>query len=533
MNHFDEMTCMQYLDGQLERARAAELTAHADTCEECRRLLMALEREAGLLRGALTEEDETVPARLLAPPARETTPWAWITAFGLACLGLYALWNGLVEPWLNELSKAGFGEGNLLAMLFFGGVFWKGWSDMLNLVQMLAMLTLGILGITLVIRSGKRWTTMAMVMGGLAVALVLPPGAAAAEIVKNKPSYTLAEGQTVDTDLIVTCGTVRIDGTVNGDLIAFGRSITINGHVTGDVISFSERLTINGNVDGNIRGFSSTFNLKGQVGKNLMAFVSMLEVDSKAQVAGSMTTFAGQIALDGRISRDVLSFGEQHDLNGFVGGNVRIQGSRLNIGPSAEVKGKVQFHGREKPEVAEGAKLASAPEFVELKRRRGPDYASLRFYMWEAVWWGAAFVFGLVTALLAPAFFRDAVRSGERYGASLGAGLVALILTPVVAFIGCLTLVGIPVSVSTFLLWAVTIYGSQVFLGTWLGNKMMGESATTGAMLGRMAVGLLLIHIVVNIPYVGGWARLVVILLGMGAMTLAIYKRMQPEAVAA
>jgi hypothetical protein len=138
-----------------------------------------------------------------------------------------------------------------------------------------------------------------------------------------------------------------------------------------------------------------------------------------------------------------------------------------------------------------------------------------------------------VVALVAPGLFRDAVKSGERYGAALGAGLVALILTPVVAFIACLTLVGIPLGIAGILLWALAMYGAQVFLGTWLGTKLMGEPSGTGATMGRLAVGLLIIHVAVVLPYVGGWIRFAVLLLGMGAMTLALFKRMKPESTLA
>ncbi|PYU12386.1 MAG: hypothetical protein DMG29_14260, partial [Acidobacteria bacterium] len=108
------MTCLLYLEGQLERPRALELVAHAEGCAECRALLRALERESRLLAHALVEEDETVPARLLAPPVSDKTPWAWIVSFGLAAAGAYTLWTGVVEPWRQELSRAGFGGDSLI-----------------------------------------------------------------------------------------------------------------------------------------------------------------------------------------------------------------------------------------------------------------------------------------------------------------------------------------------------------------------------------------------------------------------------------
>jgi len=61
MNHFDEMMCLLYLEGQLDPLRAREVTMHAGECAQCRALLHALERESDVLAAALTEEDEPMP----------------------------------------------------------------------------------------------------------------------------------------------------------------------------------------------------------------------------------------------------------------------------------------------------------------------------------------------------------------------------------------------------------------------------------------------------------------------------------------
>ncbi len=46
--------------------------------------------------------------------------------------------------------------------------------------------------------------------------------------------------------------------------------------------------------------------------------------------------------------------------------------------------------------------------------------------------------------------------------------------------------------------------------------------------MGRMAVGLIVVRIICTVPWVGGWARLAVLLWGMGAISLALYRRLQP-----
>jgi len=527
MSHVDEITCLLYLEGQLERPRALELSAHVEGCADCQALLRALERESRWLGQALVEEEESVPARLLAPPAREAMPWAWIVSFGLASAGAYTLWTGVVEPWRQQLSQAGFGESNLLTMLFFGGVFWKGWESMANTLQFLALTTLGFLVYSLLRRRLRRWTTIALVLGALGFALALPREAGAAEIHKGPQTYTLPVGEVVKNDLILMTGTARIDGTVDGDLIVFCQSLTINGRVTGDVLAFSRLLRINGPVDGNVRAFINTAELDSTVGKNVTVFVETFDLDPKAQVGGSLTGFIATASLDGRIGRDLLIRAGQAQVNGFVGGNAQMGGDRFSIGSTAEIQGKATFRGRRWPNVAPGAKLAS-PLQVEIVKHL-PDYASPRFYWRQALKWGAAFLFGIVVVLLLPGFFAETVRASRRYGPSLGFGALVLFATPILAIIACVTIVGLALGIGTLLLWVLALYSAQLFVGAWLGESLLGAPVGTGAVLGRLAFGLLLITTVGAMPYIGGWVKFFVLIWGLGALTLAVYNRMRTQ----
>src|SRR5579859_296422 len=129
--HLDEMAILLYLERQLDRARAAEVSAHTQECSSCRLLLRALERESRLLTRAMLEEEEPLPARIASfqQSARRTMQWIWTIALGLAATGVYALYTQYVEPWQTQLEEAGFGGSNLLSLLIFQGAFWKGWQD--------------------------------------------------------------------------------------------------------------------------------------------------------------------------------------------------------------------------------------------------------------------------------------------------------------------------------------------------------------------------------------------------------------------
>ncbi len=527
-NHLDEVTCLLYLEGQLERERALELSAHTERCADCRALLRALASESRLLAHALVEEDEAVPARLLAPPARDTTPWLWIISFGLAAAGAYTLWTGFIEPWQQQLSQAGVSSNSLLTLLFFRGAFWKGWREMANMIQLLAAASLGLLAIFLLRRTWRRWTTLAIVLSTLVAALALPPAASATDVPKGKQTYTLSAGETIKTDLILGTGTARIDGTVEGDLIVFCQSLTVTGHVTGDVIAFSQLLRINGAVDGNVRAFANTVTISSTVARNVSAFAQTFELDPKGQVNGSLLLFAEAGNLDGRIGRDVMMATAHSQVNGYVGGDAQLRGDRLSIGSTAQIAGKASFRGHNKPEVAPGAHLASPLE-VEIVTRR-PEYTKPNFYWWQALAWAAAFVFGLVLVLLMPGFFDDVVHSARRYGPAFGFGALTFIAWPILALIACVTIVGLAPGLSAIMVWAVALYSAQVIIGAWVGQALLGPATSSSAVIGRMALGLLLLRIAGALPYVGGWIKFLYIIWAFGALALAIYRRTRPQA---
>ena len=71
--HFDEMTCLLYIEGQLEKERAQEFSAHMSGCSDCRKLLRALESEGVWLRESLEGGEESVPARLMSATPNGTT----------------------------------------------------------------------------------------------------------------------------------------------------------------------------------------------------------------------------------------------------------------------------------------------------------------------------------------------------------------------------------------------------------------------------------------------------------------------------
>jgi cytoskeletal protein CcmA (bactofilin family) len=531
MNHLDEMTCLLYLERQLDRTRAQEVSAHTQDCSACRTLMRALERESRLLTRAMLEEEEPLPARLaeFQERAKRSLQWIWGLAFGLAATGAYALYTGYIEPWQQQLEQAGFGGTNMLSLLVFQGAFWKGWQSMITLLEVIALLTLAGFGAALFRRRMRRGSALALVLAGFCTVLALPQGVSASEFRKGH-SVEVREGETIKGDIFLFGDRVRIEGTVDGDVYAFSQDVNVNGHVTGDVISFAHTLRIGGKVDGNIRVALNTLTVTGSVSKNALIFADYANLDSSGNIGGSITAFAESLNVDGKLGRDILIYSKHLGVSGTVGGGIQAKGSTMSIGATGEVDGPVRFEGENAPDVSSGAKLASPVQYTKWEHKS--EYRSSHYYIWRVIWTAALILFGLVLFMLLPKFGRETISAAEQFGAPMGLGVLVFFGVPIAAVIACITVVGIPLGILALGIWFLALNCAELVVGAVVGTWILGRGSSSWEIIGRMALGFVLVrigytllaqvHVLRLLGALGIW------MWGMGAVSLALYRRFQP-----
>ena len=398
---------------------------------------------------------------------------------------------------------------------------------MITLLEVLAMLTLGGFTFAFFRRRLRRGSALSLVLTGFCAvgALAMPPAAAAMES-RHADTVEIGQGETIKGDIFIMSHHARIDGTVEGDVFIFAQDASVSGHVNGDVIAFVQSLRVSGQVNGNIRAFVNNLTLSGNVSRNVLIFAEVMNLDAAGKIDGSLTSFLQNLNLDGRLGRDLLSFGESAHIAGTVGGGIRAKADRLSIRSTAKIDGPIHFEGNNPPEVSPEAKLASPVDYHKLEHKK--KYEEGRYYIWQVIWAAAFVLFGLVLFQLMPAFSQEAVVNAERYGASFGLGVLVFFAVPIAAIVACVTVVGLFIGISACFLWYASLYYAQIVVGALVGQWIMGRTREIWPLIGRMAVGVVLVRLATTIPHVGGWVKFGVILWGVGAISLALYKRFQP-----
>lgn len=402
---------------------------------------------------------------------------------------------------------------------------------MITLLEVLALLTVGGFSFAFFRRRIRRGSALALVLAGLCAmaALAVPPTASASDF-RRGDYVEVKQDETVKGDVFLFGHRVRVNGTVDGDVYVFSEDANVSGHVKGDVIAFAQSLHITGDVDGNIRAFTNNLTISGNVTRNVLTFDESVNVESEGKIGGSMTIFVKSLSMDGHLGRDLLIFSEHTGISGTVGGGIKAKGDSLDISSGAQVDGPVRFDGNKPPEVSSQAKLASPVEYHKMEHKS--RYQEGHYYIWRVIWTAAFIVLGMVLLLLAPNFGAETVNAAERIGAPIGLGVLVFFGVPIAAIIACITVVGIPLGVLALALWFLILNCAELVVGTVVGNWILGKATDTWQLIGRMALGFVLVRVVYTpleqVHPLGILVGLGIWFWGMGAICLALYRRLQP-----
>ena len=523
-----------YADGELPAADTAALDAHLECCAACRARIGALRMERSALCAALAG------AEPLEAPVPRFEPALGARSLALLGLGVLAVallaasaWSALADAvpaelrWLNP-----FGPGALLSLLMSFALFLtnEGFAMLTSTAELAASaVLLALLAYASAVLLKPR-TGTAVLLSVLLLIAALPLPSHAFEVRKSDGSTTVAAGETIDDTLLAIGQTVSIDGDVNGDLLAFARVVTIRGHVAGDVLVGGETVDIQGNVGGSLYAAGRGVTIKQmRVGRNLYTAGGNVTVDSSVEIGGNATAAGDNMSIDGKVGIDLTTAGNALVVRGEVARNVNAFGQTITLLAPASVGGNLVAHVRaaDNFQIAPGATVRGNVD-KQVSTERGKPvsrYLTSSFYTWQIVRLGAAYLAGLLL-LAAFAGLRTASIADAGAGLKAGAiGLVTAIALPVLAFIACITIVGIPLGIFAAILWLLGLYFAKIVVAQMIGRRLFMSPQGVPHYAATLLAGLVIVIIAINLPWVGWLVGVALTLLGLGMIVTYVAER--------
>lgn len=313
-------------------------------------------------------------------------------------------------------------------------------------------------------------------------------------------------------DLLAAGETVRIAAAVDGDVAVAGAHVAIEAPIAGYTLAAGREVEVTGTVGDDLWAAGATVNVGAPVGDNAMLAGRDVNLEGRAQIAGDLRIAGTNVAVHAPIEGDLQIGAQNARLGSEVRGSVEAHATTLSLLPGALIRGDLIVHGPNRPEIPLGAQVLGQVRFDEIEGRG--VWAWLGYWLFLFV---ALVVVGLVALALFPVWAgRVAGAIRERPGVSALTGLIGLLLTPVIIALLLMTVVGIPLALILFALYAVAILLSGVFVAYRVGGSLLGHTSRPWL---RIALGALAVSFAISLPWVGWIAQLIVLITGFGALT--------------
>ena len=348
---------------------------------------------------------------------------------------------------------------------------------------------------------------LALIAAGVGAAMA---GGDVEDKLRTGDALTVDAGEVVAHDLYVFGGDVIVDGTVEGDLVVASGSLTITGWVQGDLVAGTGELLVNGKVDGDARVGAGRITITGSVGEDLLAGAGQIDVAAGGFVGEDLIFGAGDVTLSGVVAGSV--YGSATTYSSRSGSVVGSENVTIDTG----------FEPSE-PALSEPARIAGD---------------ALRQLL-------TVVLFGAVALWLMPGALRaseSALRRRPLASVGMGIGIlvgyiiqfiaVILLMILVVVALASVTLDGlagiaiwagiVDLLVSTFALVVAAWFVVDAVVGLALAQLVArGWARSRWQELALLAGGAAVVVAVTSLPEIGGIVKLCVIVLGLGAMTVA------------
>jgi cytoskeletal protein CcmA (bactofilin family) len=333
-------------------------------------------------------------------------------------------------------------------------------------------------------------------------------------------------------NVYVAGGTVDVLADVERDLVAAGGTVNVRQLVRRDATVAGGSVNLSARVGDDVRAAGGTVIVGGEVGGEVVAVGGTVTLAPEAKVEGRAWLAGGTVTAAGRIGRELKVAAASVRIGGEVDGNVKIAARRIDILPTARIKGDLAYTSPTPARIDPGAQILGKVTHTRADlAQRATRIGRIVFVAARAVLLAGLIICGVILLLLLPGFTVSAARTiGGHPWRSLGLGFLLFFMIPIVAIVLMITIIGIPAGLVVGALYPVTLLLGYLTTAVFLaerGGRLVGPrpELSTGGRIVALVVVLIVLAIVRLIPFIGWMIAWLAMVIGLGALGQQAFRR--------
>ncbi len=332
-------------------------------------------------------------------------------------------------------------------------------------------------------------------------------------------SYAFSGDYDFNKDVSSNVYLVQNDFTLNnsiyGDAFIIGDQIKINGLVEKDLAAFTSNFVLNGTAGDDLRVFANDVKISGYVFSEAMLFASNVELTNSSVFGGPVSIYASNVKIDGLIKDDIKISADRIVFNGVIEKNAEFDASEIIFGPDAKIAGNLLSN---KKNMNSSNVYGSVSE---LKKEKNDVFIS------KLIYFLMVFVVCLVIVSVGRRFSDKAIDAVQRRSfLAFISGFSLLIGLPLVALFLLVTIIGIPLAILLFVVYALILIVGGAYGVIYVGRGILSliNNKSKSLILG-VFFGALILTLISFIPSVFGLVVFILIVFGIGGFALAILNK--------
>lgn len=338
----------------------------------------------------------------------------------------------------------------------------------------------------------------------------------------------LGPEEIIDEDYFAVGDSVEIYGTVNGDAYVAGGLVIIEGIINGDLLVAGGTVQIPGDVSQDVRVLGGDVTITGNIGRNLSFGAGNINISESSTIGGSIAGGAGSVVVSAPVEGNANIAAGSITISSSINGKVNAGVDQLRLTPQAKIGGDLVYWSDFDASIDENATISGqTTKKVGIVPQERDNKTTRALYSGFTIYWLlATLTFGLIFVHLFPkASTNTSDVLTKKPGQSLIAGLIVLLFTPPVIFVIAITLIGIPIAAVLALIYILYLYLAKFFVMVWAGNWILQKFGKKESAKKAFALGLLAFAVLRWIPVVSFFVYLIVLVFGLGAMSLLTRER--------